>query len=131
MGIVHIVGAGLSGLSAAVRLTEAGRRVLLYESAPQAGGRCRSFFDATLDRVVDNGSHLALSGNRALLGYLERVGASGALTELRPAAFPFLDLHSGERWCLRPGGLWLFDEARRVPGRGVTTWAARGRTAPG
>ena len=128
MGTAHIVGAGLSGLSAAVRLTEAGRRVVLHESAPQAGGRCRSFHDATLDRLVDNGNHLALSGNRSLLGYLERVGARGALTELRPAAFPFLDLRSGERWCLRPGGLWLFDEARRVPGSRPADYLAALRT---
>ncbi|MDQ2101778.1 hydroxysqualene dehydroxylase HpnE [Azospirillum isscasi] len=128
MGTVHIVGAGLSGLSAAVRLTEAGRRVVLYEAAPQAGGRCRSFYDATLDRVVDNGSHLALSGNRALLGYLERIGASNALTALRPAAFPFLDLGNGERWCLRPGGLWLFDGARRVPGSRPADYLAALRT---
>ncbi|MBP2290784.1 hydroxysqualene dehydroxylase HpnE [Azospirillum rugosum] len=113
---VHIVGAGLAGLSAAVRLTAAGRRAVLYESAPQAGGRARSFFDSTLGRTVDNGSHLALSGNRALLAYLEAIGARGGLTELRPAAFPFLDLRNGERWTLRPGGLWLFDKARRVPG---------------
>ena len=128
MGTVHIVGAGLSGLSAAVRLTEAGRRVVLHESAPQAGGRCRSFHDATLDRLVDNGNHLALSGNRSLLGYLERVGARDSLTELRPAAFPFLDLRSGERWCLRPGGLWLFDEARRVPGSRPADYLAALRT---
>ena len=128
LGTVHIVGAGLAGLSAAVRLTEAGRRVILHESAPQAGGRCRSFYDATLDRVVDNGSHLALSGNRSLLGYLERVGAGGALTELRPAAFPFLDLRNGERWCLRPGGLWLFDKARRVPGSRPADYLAALRT---
>lgn len=128
MDTVHIVGAGLAGLSAAVRLTEAGRRVVLYEGAPQAGGRCRSFHDAALDRMVDNGSHLALSGNRSLLGYLERVGARGALTELRPAAFPFLDLNSGARWCLRPGGLWLFDKARRVPGSRPTDYLAALRT---
>lgn len=128
MGTVHIVGAGLAGLSAAVRLTEAGRRVVLHESAPQAGGRCRSFHDATLDRVVDNGSHLALSGNRSLLGYLERIGAGGALTELRPAAFPFLDLGNGERWCLRPGGLWLLDKARRVPGSRPADYLAALRT---
>lgn len=113
---VHIVGAGLAGLSAAVRLTAAGRRAVLYEGAPQAGGRARSFFDSTLGRTVDNGSHLALSGNRSLRGYLEVIGARGGLTELRPAAFPFLDLRNGERWTLRPGGLWLFDKARRVPG---------------
>lgn len=99
-----------------MRLTDAGRRVVLYDAAPQAGGRCRSFFDATLDRTVDNGSHLVLSGNRALLGYLDRVGGRDRLTELRPAAFPFLDLRDGERWILRPGGFWLFDRSRRVPG---------------
>ncbi len=116
MTTVHLIGAGLAGLSAAVRLTAAGRRVIVHESAPQAGGRSRSFFDSTLGRTVDNGSHLALSGNRALLGYLDRIGARDGLRELRPAAFPFLDLRTGERWTLRPGGLWLFDRARRVPG---------------
>ncbi|WP_431856488.1 hydroxysqualene dehydroxylase HpnE [Azospirillum sp.] len=112
----HIAGAGLAGLACALRLAEAGRRVVVYEAAPQAGGRCRSFHDATLDRVIDNGSHLVLSGNRALLGLLERVGARDRLTEVRPAAFPFHDLCNGRTWTLRPGGLWLFDEARRVPG---------------
>ncbi|MGY6568488.1 MAG: NAD(P)-binding protein, partial [Salinarimonas sp.] len=41
-GIVHIVGAGIAGLSAAIAATEAGRAVHLYEAAPQAGGRCRT-----------------------------------------------------------------------------------------
>src|SRR5205809_2993316 len=40
-GCVHIVGAGLAGLAAAVRLVADGRRIALYESSKQAGGRCR------------------------------------------------------------------------------------------
>lgn len=115
-GIVHVIGAGLAGLSAAVRLAEAGRCVAVYEQAPQAGGRCRSFHDATLGRSIDNGSHMVLSGNRALLDYARRIGGGVALEELRPAVFPFLDLRDGATWTLRPGGLWLFDPARRVPG---------------
>lgn len=115
-GTVHVIGAGLAGLAAAVRLVEAGRRVALYEQAPQAGGRCRSFHDATLGRSIDNGSHMVLSGNRALLDYARRTGGGDALEELRPAAFPFIDLCTGAAWTLRPGGLWLFDPARRVPG---------------
>ncbi|KAA0593437.1 squalene-associated FAD-dependent desaturase [Azospirillum lipoferum] len=115
-GIVHVIGAGLAGLAAAVRLAEAGRRVAVYDQAPQAGGRCRSFHDATLGRSIDNGNHMVLSGNRTLLDYARRTGGADALEELRPAAFPFLDLHDGTTWTLRPGGLWLFDPARRVPG---------------
>ncbi|ALG71513.1 phytoene dehydrogenase [Azospirillum thiophilum] len=113
---VHIVGAGLAGLAAAVRLVEGGRRVVVHEQAPQAGGRCRSFHDATLGRSIDNGSHMVLSGNRALLDYARRIGGGDALEELRPAAFPFLDLRDDRSWILRPGGFWLFDQARRVPG---------------
>jgi hydroxysqualene dehydroxylase len=116
MTTCHVIGAGLAGLAAALRLAESGRRVALYEQAPQAGGRCRSFYDATLDRLIDNGSHMALSGNHALVDYARRSGAGDALTALRPAAFPFLDQRDGALWTLRPGGLWLFDEARRVPG---------------
>lgn len=115
MGVCHVIGAGLAGLSAALRLAESGRPVQLHEQAPQAGGRCRSFYDATLDRTIDNGSHLALSGNHALVDYARRIGAGAALVEQTPAAFPFLDVRNGDAWTLRPGGLWLFDPQRRVP----------------
>ena len=51
---VHVVGAGLAGLSAAVRLAAHGARVVLHEAAGQAGGRCRSYHDPVLDMVTDN-----------------------------------------------------------------------------
>lgn len=113
---IHIIGAGIAGLSAAVSLTGSGRRVVVYETGPRAGGRCRSFHDATLDRVVDNGSHMVLSGNHSLLGFARRTGGIDALRVVCPAAFPFHDVRDGARWALKPGGLWLFDPARRVPG---------------
>jgi hydroxysqualene dehydroxylase len=72
---VHVVGAGVAGLSAAVRLIDVGRNVILHEAASFAGGRCRSYLDPTLGVVIDNGNHLLLSGNREALDYLDRIGS--------------------------------------------------------
>ena len=62
-GTVHIIGAGIAGLSAAVRLVDAGTTVIVHEAASFARGRCRSYPDRTLGLVIDNGNHLLLSGN--------------------------------------------------------------------
>ena len=70
---VHIVGAGLAGLSAAVRLVGQGQRVVLHEAAPHAGGRCRSYFDSELGCRIDNGNHLLLSANVTALDYLASI----------------------------------------------------------
>ena len=117
---VHVIGAGMAGLAAAVRLAEAGVGVTLHESAQGAGGRCRSYYDATLQCRIDNGNHLLMQGNVAAMRYLATIGAGATLTGPRAAEYPFLDLTTGERWVLRPSeGLipwWLFDAKRRVPG---------------
>ena len=100
MARVHIVGAGLAGLAAAVRLTLQGRQVVLYEAAQQAGGRCRSDFDRTLGRVIDNGNHLLLSGNRSAMAYLDAIGARDSLMGPPDCSFPFMDLATGSAgWC--------------------------------
>ena len=120
LGSVHVVGAGLAGLSAAVELAASNRRVQLYEAGRYAGGRCRSYLDAELGCRIDNGNHLLLAGNRAALRYLARVGAIGTLERHRDAAFPFVDAETGERWIVRPnrGALpwWISRARRRVPG---------------
>jgi len=118
--IVHIVGAGLAGLSAALALADGRREIILYESARQAGGRCRSYFDTSLGLVIDNGNHLLLSGNHAARNYLRAIGSESLLQGPQVADFPFLDLASGESWRVRPneGPLpwWIFSKDRRVPG---------------
>ena len=118
-GRVHVVGAGLAGLSAAVTLAAAGVAVALHEASPQAGGRCRSYYDAALDMEIDNGNHLILSGNRATLAYAARIGAADRLVGPGSATFPFVDLADMRRWTIRANdGLipfWMFDTSRRVP----------------
>lgn len=118
-GRVHIVGAGLAGLAAAIELTGSGHSVCLYEAAPHAGGRCRSYFDMELGCRIDNGNHLLLSGNRAALDYLEQVGALDTLERPAKAVFPFVDVATGQRWTLQPnhGALpwWVLVRKRRVP----------------
>ncbi len=122
-GTVHIIGAGLAGLSAAIRLKSAGRDVVVHEATAFAGGRCRSYHDATLGMTIDNGNHLLLSGNRAALDYLRRIGADNLLVGPPKAEFNFADLASGERWTLRFNDgripFWVFDATKRVPGTRV------------
>ena len=127
-GAVHVVGAGVAGLSAAVRLAEAGLRVIVHEAAQAAGGRCRSYFDQTLGLTIDNGNHLLLSGNHSALDYLDRIGSAASMTGPGAATFDFADLGSGERWrlSLNDGRLpwWLFDRRRRAPGTALREYLA-------
>lgn len=125
---VHIIGAGISGLSAAVRLANAGYSVHVHEATQQAGGRCRSYFDAATNLTIDNGNHLLLSGNRHALAYAKSIGTEAGLVGPETARFPFVDLATGQRWELDLGAsrlpLWVFDDARRVPDTGVSDYLA-------
>jgi hydroxysqualene dehydroxylase len=120
---VHIIGAGISGLSAAVRLANAGWLVRLHEATQTAGGRCRSYFDAATNLTIDNGNHLLLSGNHHALAYARSIGTEAGLVGPKVAQFPFVDVASGQRWLLDLGNsrlpLWVLDESRRVPDTGV------------
>ncbi|HEY9079803.1 hydroxysqualene dehydroxylase HpnE [Magnetovibrio sp.] len=137
-GRVHVIGAGLAGLSAAVRLSRAGLNVSVHETAKHAGGRCRSFFDDALDATIDNGTHLLLSGNREVLDYADLIGGAGELHHAPRAAFEFKDLEAKDSWCVdlgASGGLslirWLWDTRRHPPGLKPAgflsdVWALRG-----
>ena len=139
-GAIHIVGAGVAGLCAAVALSQTGRPVTLHEAAPFAGGRCRTYVDATLGIAIDNGNHLVLAGNTATVSYVKAIGASDRLVGPQDAVFDFIDLKSRARWRLRPNlgrvPWWLLSSARRAPGTSAADYlgilpvlrAARGKS---
>jgi hydroxysqualene dehydroxylase len=128
---IHIIGAGLAGLTAAVELSMRGEAVLLHEAANVAGGRCRSYHDHALDMTIDNGNHLLLSGNHAALGFLRTLRAEHRLVGPPRADFPFCDLATREEWTLRfnEGRLpwWIFDSGRRAPDTRALDYLALGR----
>src|SRR5262245_38985539 len=118
-GTVHVVGAGLAGLAAAVRLAGGPQNIVLHEAARQAGGRCRSYSDSSLGMMIDNGNHLLLSGNRDARAFLSAIGSEDQLSWPAEADFAFIDYTTGERWHLRPNAgpfpWWIFSPRRRVP----------------
>ncbi len=120
MSMVHVVGGGLAGLSAALTVSDVGRAVSVYEAGPACGGRCRSYYDRELDCRLDNGNHLLLSGNQASFAMIDRIGSRATFRSPPEPIFPFHDLETGESWTLRPspGRLpwWLLSASRRVPG---------------
>ncbi|WP_175770257.1 hydroxysqualene dehydroxylase HpnE [Burkholderia anthina] len=117
---VHVIGAGLAGLSAAVELQRRGRRIVLHDAHAHAGGRCRSWFDGTLNTTLDSGLHQVFAGQPAMQRYLRAIGAADQLAGPALPEFAMVDVASQQRWTLRFGDgrwpSWLFDAASRAPG---------------
>jgi hydroxysqualene dehydroxylase len=129
--VVHIVGAGVAGLSAA-RALAASRRceVVVHEARPQAGGKRRSFYDETLGVEIDISNVPLLSCWSSSLSLIESVGARGEWREEADPGVAFADFLSGERWRLLPNHgrapWWLLDPERRGPRLKVSDyWALR------
>src|SRR6185436_7402107 len=76
---IHIIGAGLAGLAAAVRLAPSQTTIVVHEATAYPGGRCRSYFDRTIGMMIDNGNHLVLSGNHAVMAFAEAIGSAAGL----------------------------------------------------
>lgn len=122
--MIHVVGAGVAGLVAALALARAGREVTLHEATPGAGGRARALPDGT-----DNGTHALIGANRVALGFLDEIGAREGWIEPEPDGLPVLDLADGSARlvALSPLGWWRAD--RRPAGVSAGAVAAMMRMA--
>ncbi|MEL6316519.1 MAG: hydroxysqualene dehydroxylase HpnE, partial [Pseudomonadota bacterium] len=129
----HVVGAGLAGLSSALRLAERGYAVTVHEATDHAGGRCRSFYEPRLEREIDNGNHLVLTGNGSVAAYVATIGAGDRLRAADRAAFPFAEPPSGKRWTVDmnrgPLPWWVAVPNRRIPDTGLGDYLAGARLA--
>jgi len=101
-----VVGGGLAGITAALRLADAGIGVTLVEARPRLGGLAFSFrrTGGAGELTVDNGHHVHLRCCTAYRWFLERIGASGLAPLQRRLDIPVYD--AARR---RLGRLWRAD----------------------
>jgi len=111
---IAVIGGGWGGLAAAVRATQHGHRVTLFEMAGRLGGRARSVEHA--GRTLDNGQHILVGAYRDTLALMRQVGVDpDAVLYRQPLAIVYPD---GDGLRLPPGAA--------VPAfaRGVLGWTA-------
>ena len=88
---VLVIGAGFAGLSAAVRLTMRGARVLVLEARSRLGGRATAFQDRETGELVDNGQHVLLGCYTSTLAFLSDIGAAGNVAIERQLRVTMID----------------------------------------
>lgn len=71
-----ILGGGLAGIAAAVRLAQLGQSVTLLETRKRLGGRATSFTDAATGRELDNCQHVVMKCCTNLLDLYDRLGVA-------------------------------------------------------
>ena len=71
-----VVGGGLAGIAAAVRLADHGLRVTLVETRKRLGGRATSFVDPQTGQLLDNCQHVLMGCCTNLLDLYARLGVA-------------------------------------------------------
>jgi zeta-carotene desaturase len=73
---VTLIGAGVSGMSAACALADAGFRVQLVEQRGYLGGRASSYLHPGVNEVIDNCQHVLFGCCTNLVGFYRRIGVA-------------------------------------------------------
>ncbi|MDA1306077.1 MAG: hydroxysqualene dehydroxylase HpnE, partial [Acidobacteria bacterium] len=94
-----VIGAGFAGLSAAVRVADAGLKVVVLEQAPRLGGRATSFTDKTTGDRLDNGQHALFGCYRETYAFLRTIGTAH-LAPLDPTLRLAMADETGRQWTL-------------------------------
>jgi zeta-carotene desaturase len=71
---IAVIGGGLAGLAAGLRLAQAGQRVTLIETRQRLGGRATSFQDAASGATLDNCQHVLMGCCTHLIDLYQRLG---------------------------------------------------------
>ena len=74
MADIGIIGAGVTGLTAAYDLTRQGHTVTLYEARPYVGGLAAGFKDAGWEWSLDRFYHHIFASDKDIIGLLEELG---------------------------------------------------------
>ncbi len=88
-----VIGGGLAGCAAALKLADGGHDVTLLEARPTLGGAVQTLPEREEDPspAPDNGQHIALGVFWHYLAFLDRIGQSAAIRRI-PLALPVIDL---------------------------------------
>jgi len=130
---IAVIGGGLTGLSCTIRLAQRDHAVTLFESAPDLGGRTRSFYDRTTHVWVDNGPHLLIGAYSATRALLQEAGAADHIHWQSSLKLPLWDntrgLFTFSPKRALPFPLAMLLAASRLPGHGIADIPAMVRLA--
>jgi zeta-carotene desaturase len=152
---VIILGGGLAGLAAAIRLAEAGCDVEVLEKRPVLGGRASSFLPPGGAEPIDNCQHVLLGCCTNLLDFFSRAGtadqfrfynrflflgpggvsAIGASSlpaplHLLPSLMSFRDLTWRDRWAIARAMLVILRNRDTQTDETMLDWLQRQRQTP-
>jgi protoporphyrinogen oxidase len=81
---IGIVGAGVTGLTAAYDLARDGHRVTVYEARPYVGGLAAGFKDERWDWSLERFYHHIFASDRDIIEFAKEIGAGDLLLFRRP-----------------------------------------------